>query len=60
MDKQHLHGQMGDANYFVSTIVQSQNLVNAVHYDIDDITQSIAIWTELNTGKAKEWYFVIP
>ena len=60
MNNQRLHGQMNDKNFFTSAIVQSQNLVNAAHYDVDDKTMSIATWTELDIGKAINWYFILP
>ena len=40
--------------------MQSQTLVNATHYDVDDKTISIATWTELDIGKATKWYFILP
>lgn len=47
-------------NSFVSSIVQSEDLVNAAHYDVADTTVSIATWTELDIGIASDWYFIMP
>ena len=44
---------------FCSSIVQSHNLVNFAHYDLDK-SISISTWTETIPGSAKGWYFVLP
>ena len=54
-----VYGQINDVNCFVSSIVQSQNLVNAAHYDVDDSTASIATWTKSISGGATDWYFIM-
>ena len=41
-------------------IVQSQNLVNAAHFDINDNSMSISIFTEEKIGEALGWYFILP
>ena len=45
---------------FVSSIVQSEDLINAAHNDIADTTVSIATWIELEIGIASDWYFIMP
>ena len=50
----------GMENLFCSCIVQSQNLVNSAHFDVNDNSISISTWTETNPGMAKGWYFVLP
>ena len=60
MNNHRLHGQMDNKKFFNSTIVQSQNLINAAHNDVDDKTISIATWTEKNVGTAAHWYFLLP
>ena len=40
--------------------MQSEDLMNAGHYDIDDSTCSITTWTERNIGEANGWYFIMP
>ena len=47
-------------NLFVPCIVQSQNLINSAHFDVNDNSISISTWTETNPGMAKGWYFVLP
>ena len=58
--KSHKYGQMGDNFFFVSTIVQSHDLVNSAHYDCDDATISIATWTEQIVYKERKWFFILP
>ena len=53
------HGYMNNT-CFVSSIVQSQDLINAAHIDINDKSESISTWTEKCVGTAKDWYFVMP
>ena len=60
MNQCRKHGQMNDIDFFTSSIVQSQNLVNAGHYDVDDSSYLISTWTESNIGSADEWYFIMP
>ena len=60
MDQNRVHGQFNDEIFFTSSIIQSHNLSNAAHYDVDDKTRSISTWTELNPGQAKGWYFILP
>ena len=55
-----LHGQMNCSQFFSSSIVQSEDLINAGHYDIDDSSCSITTWTEKNLGHAYGWYFIMP
>ena len=55
-----LHGIMNCSQFFASSIVQSEDLINAGHYDIDDSSCSITTWTEKNIGQANGWYFVMP
>ena len=45
---------------FVSSIVQSSNLINAAHIDPADITPSIVTFTEPNIGSCSDWYFILP
>ena len=56
MGNNSVYGHMNDVNCFVSSIVQSHNLVNAAHYDIGDSTASIATWTKSRSGGATDWY----
>ena len=49
----------GMENFFCSSIIQSHNLVNSAHYDLD-ASISIATWTETIPGLAKGLYFVLP
>ena len=60
LDRRKNHGNMGNEKCFVSSIVQSQNLVNAGHYDSDDTTVSIATWTESKKGMNNDWYLILP
>ena len=60
MSGNQVHGNMNNINGFVSSIVQSEDLVNTAHLDVDDGTESIATWTELEMGKSREWYFLMP
>lgn len=55
-----MRGQINDVNCFVSLIVKSHNLVNAVHFDFDDSTVLIATWTESIVGSATAWYLIMP
>ena len=55
-----LHGQMNCTGFFASSVVQSEDLTNAGHYDIDDSTCSITTWTERKIGQANGWYFIMP
>ena len=47
-------------NSFVSSLVQSEDLVNAGHLDINDSSVSMSTWTELQIGVARKWYFLMP
>lgn len=38
----------------------SINLGNAAHYDVNDDSESVAVWVELKPGQAKNWYFILP
>ena len=49
-----------DENMFVSSIVQSTNLVNPAHIDVNDKTECISTWTESNIDTATDWYFILP
>ena len=60
MGNNSVHGQMNDANFLVSSIVQSHNLVNVAHFDVDDSAASITTWTKPIIGSATDWYFIIP
>ena len=60
IDESKPHENMDCNAYFASSLVQSNNLINAGHYDIDDISCSIKIWTETNIGNADGWYFLMP
>ena len=33
--------------------------MNAAHYDVDDSTAAIAIWTESRSGGTTDWYFIM-
>ena len=39
--------------------MQSHNLVNAAHFDVDDSAASIATWIKPIIGSATDWYFII-
>ena len=60
IDESKPHENMDCNAYFASSLVQSNNLINAGHYDIDDISCSIATWTEANIGSAYVWYSIMP
>ena len=53
------HGYIDNENGFVSSIVQSIDIVNATHIDLNDSTESIVRWTESKLGEAKGWYFIM-
>lgn len=38
----------------------SVNLVNASHYDINDASYGVSIWSEDNPGVATNWFFLMP
>ena len=38
----------------------SMNLANAEHFDCNDRTPGISLWTETKWGQAKNWYFLLP
>ena len=54
------HQKMSDNKFFVSSIVQSHNLINASHVDFADKSPSIATFTEQSIGSSSEWYFILP
>ena len=58
-DKSQNRG-MCNNNFFVSSIVQSTDLVNAAHIDINDATECISTWTETDIGTSNNWYFILP
>ena len=51
-----LHGQMNCPQFFASSLVQSNSLMNAAHYDVDDNTCSISTWTEKKIRCANGWF----
>lgn len=51
-----MHRNINEHNCFVTSFVQSHNLVNAAYFDADDSTASVATWTESKVGTATDWY----
>ena len=47
-------------NLFVSSIVSSNNYVNASHVDVHDAYEGIVTWTTENKAEIDDWYFVLP
>ena len=45
--------------FFASSIVPSEDLVNAGHCDVNDSSKCIATWTELKIWHASCWYFIM-
>lgn len=43
-----------------SRIVQSENLMNSAHFDVNDTSRCIATFTEQKVGEASGWYFILP
>ena len=54
------HSGIIDRKSFVTSIVQSMDLVNSAHIDVNDSTESISTWTESNIYNADNWYFIMP
>ena len=54
------HQKMSDNKFFVFSIVQSHNLINASHVDFSDKSPSIATFTEQSIRLSSEWYFILP
>ena len=52
--------EINDQYDFVTSIVQSTNLINSAHIDIGDATESIATWTELKYDFHRNWFFILP
>ena len=45
---------------FPSRVVQSENLINAAHFDCQDKSLSISTFTEECIGSNTGWYFILP
>ena len=45
---------LNNRDCFVPSIVQSMDLVNAAHMDINDGTECISTWTESNISMGKD------
>ena len=43
-----------------SRVILSVDLANAPHYDVNDVSKSVAVWVEEKPGQAENWYFVFP
>ena len=60
MNHQCGHSKRIDRNSFVTSIVQSMDLVNSAHVDVNDASESISTWTESNIDNADNWNFILP
>ena len=60
MKSQVCHKDSTSNEFFVPSIVQSRDLINTAHYDVDDTCVSLATWTEKRIGMANNWYFIMP
>jgi hypothetical protein len=43
-----------------STTIQSLNLINAAHFDVNDKSRCVALFTETMPNDARGWNFVMP
>lgn len=55
-------GMLGNGGYacLTNTADVSVDLENASHYDANDASQSLSVFTEDIPGSTKNWYFVLP
>jgi hypothetical protein len=52
--------ELGARDGLVSALVQSHDLGNSAHYDIQDASIGIAIWTEVLPNHCKSWNMIFP
>lgn len=60
MKQSCVHEKLCNNKFFVSSIIQSRNLINAAHIDNTDSSPSISTWTEPTIDSCSEWYFILP
>lgn len=60
VDKIRRLGEIGWDNGLCGSMIFTKNLANSGHFDKNDRSQSIAIWSERKPGFAQNWYFVLP
>ena len=57
---EHVLGMDGGICRVAHSMDVSINLANSSHYDSNDASQGLTIWTEEYPGTTKDWYFVLP